>query len=87
MRSPEPEKNVGAVATAYFSAEERPVALEIRYSDIAKHITLVGPDDSKPWQQVMLHQPNILFSSVVAVHYLGPSQTGARGGFKLPAGA
>ncbi len=81
------KENVEAVASAYFSPEERPVALEIRRSDIAAHIELADPDGDKPWQQVLLHQPNIRLSSVVAVHRLVPVQQGAGHGFKLLAGA
>lgn len=81
------KEDVEAVASAYFSPEERPVALEIRHSDIAQHISLAAPDSAKPWQQVVLHQPNILLSSVITVHYLEPVQTGTGRGFKLPAGA
>lgn len=80
-------EDVEAVAAAYFSPEEKPVALEIRRTDIASQLTLGDAVASKPWQQVLLHQPNILFSTVVAVHNLEVVQTGAGHEFKFVAGA
>jgi len=63
-------EDVEAVATAYFSPEENPVALEIRRTDIEGHLTFGDAVPGKPWQQVVLHQPNIVFSTVVEVHTL-----------------
>lgn len=70
-------ENVEAVAAAYFSPEENPVALEIRRVDIAGQLTLGDAVASKPWTQHLLHQPNILFSTVIAVHHLEVVQTGS----------
>ena len=80
-------EDVEAVAAAYFSPEENPVVLEIRRTDIAGQLTLGDAVSSKPWQQVLLHQPNILFSTVVAVHNLQVVQTAAGHEFKFVTGA
>ncbi|MDQ3618126.1 MAG: hypothetical protein M3374_05340 [Pseudomonadota bacterium] len=80
-------EDVEAVAAAYFSPEENPVALEIRRMDISGQLTLGDAVASKPWQQVLLHQPNILLSTVVAVHNLEVVQTGAGNEFKFATGA
>ena len=64
------QEDVEAVATAYFMPEEYPVAIEIRHSDIASRLTFPKAKADKPWQQVLLHQPNILFCTVVAVRDL-----------------
>jgi uncharacterized protein (DUF952 family) len=80
-------EDVEAVAAAYFSPEEKPVALEIRRVDIAGQLTLGDAVASKPWQQHLLHQPSILFSTVVAVHHLEVVQTGSGHEFRLGTGA
>ncbi len=76
-------EDVEAVATAYFSPEENPVALEIRRRDIDGQLTLGDAVPGKPWRQVLLHQPNILFSTVVAVYNLEVVQTGSGHEFRL----
>ena len=80
-------QDVETVANAYFTAEERPVALEIRRADIDARLVVGPPAPGKPWQQITLHQPNILLNSVVAVHRLEISHSGARSSFRLATGA
>ena len=80
-------QDVETVANAYFSAEERPVALEVRRADIDARLVAGPPAPGKPWQQIILHQPNILMTSVVAVHRLEISHSDARLSFRLATGA
>lgn len=77
------QQDVEAVANAYFSAGELPVALEIRRSDIQEHLVLGSLDPGKPWRQVSLHQPNILMASVVAVHRLQVVHSGTEASFRF----
>lgn len=79
-------EDVEAVAAAYFSPAEKPVALEIRRADIDDHLTLGDTVAGKPWQQLLLYQSNILFSTVVAVHNLEVVETRAGHEFKFVTG-
>lgn len=69
-------RDVETVAGMYFSAEEEPVVLEIRRSDIESRVAVLAAVPGKPWEQLTLHQPNILMSSVVAVHRLEALESG-----------
>lgn len=80
-------RDVETVANLYFTPEEAPVALEIRRSDIEGILSFSPPTEGKPFQQVTLACPNVLFSWVVAVHQLVVVQSQDALSFKLAASA
>ncbi len=63
------------------------MVLEIRRTDIAEDLAFAPPTEDKPFHQVTLTRPNILFSSVVAVHPFETVELNGVPGFKFPAGA
>ena len=79
--------DVETVVNLYFTPDEAPVALEIRRADIEQDLAFAPPTQAKPFRQVTLSRPNILFSSVVAVHPLDVVQSNNVPVFRLAAGA
>lgn len=64
--------DVARVASAFFSAGERPVALELDQLALAQHLTWLPPSQAKPWPQGRVALPYILISHVLGVHELLP---------------
>lgn len=62
--------DVETVANLYFTADEAPVALEIRRSDIEEDLAFATSAPGKAFSQITLARPNLLLSSVVAIHPL-----------------
>ncbi|WP_143814156.1 DUF952 domain-containing protein [Novilysobacter spongiicola] len=79
--------DVETVANLYFTPDEAPVVLEIRRSDIEEGLAFAPPTEGKPFGQVTLARPNILLTSVVAVHPLDVVQFNSLPTFKFAAGA
>ena len=79
--------DVETVASLYFTLEEAPVALEIRRSDIEDDLTFAPSVAGKPFSQVTLARPNVLLSSVVALHPLKVVVSDNLPTFKFTAGA
>ena len=79
--------DVETVANLYFTPDEAPVALEIRRSDIDGDLAFPPSEPGKPFSQVTLARPNVLFSSVVAVHPLKVVVSNSSPTFKFAAGA
>ncbi|QOW22180.1 DUF952 domain-containing protein [Novilysobacter avium] len=79
-------RDVETVANLYFTADEAPVALEIRRADIQEGLAFAPPTEGKPFHQATLPRPNVLFASVVAVHPLAVVQSNGASTFKFVAG-
>lgn len=79
--------DVETVASMYFTPDEAPVALEIRRSDIEDDLTFAPSVAGKPFSQITLARPNVLLSSVVAVHPLIVVVSNNSPTFKFTAGA
>lgn len=75
--------DVERVASAFFSADERPVALELDRLALAQHLIWLPPSQAKPWPQGRVALPNILTSHVLGIHELLPVETGSAHGFVL----
>ena len=80
-------EDVATVANLYFTPDEAPVVLEILRTDIEEDLAFAPPTEDKPFHQATLARPNVLFSSVVAVHPLDTVEFKGVLGFKFPAGA
>ena len=80
-------RDVETVANRYFTADESPVALEVRRHDLEPHLAFSSATQAKPFCQVMLSRSNILLSWVVAVHPLHQVPCNGVPTFKLVAGA
>ncbi len=76
-------QDVETVANAFFTVDEQPFALELLRSDLDGHLVMRRPAPGKPWQQIELHQPNILMESVVTVHRLEIIPSDARPEFRM----
>ena len=79
--------DVETVANLYFTPDEAPVALEIRRSDIDGDLAFPPSAAGKPFSQVTLARPTVLFSSVVAVHPLNVAISNSLPTFRFAAGA
>ena len=64
--------DVEKVATAYFTADENPVALELDASSFSGSLAWVQATPAKPWPQARLDIPNILTTHVLSVTALVP---------------
>jgi uncharacterized protein (DUF952 family) len=79
--------DVETVANLYFTPEEAPVVLEIRRSDIEEDLTFILTSATKPFDQITVARPNILLTSVVAVHPLDVVQSKGLPTFKFAVSA
>lgn len=59
--------DVEKVAAAYFTADERPVALELDGSSLAGCLSWFPATQTKPWPQARLNLPNLLTKHVLSV--------------------
>ncbi|MGD9583022.1 MAG: DUF952 domain-containing protein [Lysobacterales bacterium] len=71
------------VASAFFSADEQPLALELDQLALAPKVTWLPPTLAKPWRQGRAAIPNILVAQVLAARALLPVNSESGEGFVL----
>lgn len=64
------EGDIERVASAFFSAEAQPLALELDATALGESITWLPATPAKPWLQGRLALPNILCAHVLSVRPL-----------------
>jgi uncharacterized protein (DUF952 family) len=78
------EDDIERVASAFFSVEAQPLALELDATALGESITWLPAAPAKPWPQGRLAIPNILCAHVLSVRPRLPAASDAAHARRLP---